>query len=319
MAEKNARGKLALLVAVIILWMAAFTAIPALAAQPLVGCDCNQSTDLGLWKGKTNYFTTFTWSETGGLDGSGALKFTGTIDNLTMMYAEGITTEPECISLETNADHYSVGGGAFPVAVIQYDQSGIARKVTGASIASSDPSVFAVQGDQLVPKKTGCSVITAEYEGMSASMMMVCTPADMPSQTEASIPAKYKVAAGGLTGRDGGQAYMHSNSVSAAGDWALRTYVGRGSKWFENGYRYMSGWFYDDMSATTRAALYTSVADSATHNQNFADGYSYENFDWTGNTYYNVGLTAGLVDAGATHYHYKNGSEQVKLAPRSRG
>lgn len=229
------------------------------------------------------------------------------------------TTEPECISLETNADHYSVGDGAFSVDVTKYDQSGTARKVTGASIASSDPSVFAVQGDQLVPKKTGCSVITAEYEGMSASMMMVCTPADMPSQTEASIPAKYKVAAGGLTGRDGGQAYMHSNSVSAAGDWALRTYVGRASKWFENGYRYMSGWFYDDMSATTRAALYTSVTDSATHNQNFADSYSYGTFDWTGKTYYTVSFTAGLVDAGATHYHYKNGSEQVKLAPRSRG
>ena len=225
---------------------------------------------------------------------------------------------PERISLEANADHYTEGTQAFALNVKYYNQDGEVSSVQDAVITSSNPSVFQVEGNQLTPKETGYSVITAEYEGLSASMVMVCTPEDMAFKDESSIPEDYKVGEGGQAGHDGGQAYWHS-SAGTAGDWKLRAYVGRASKWFESGYRYMSGWFYDDMGAASRAALYMDIEDSATYHEDFATNYSYGNYNWAGKNYYQAKVTAGLVNANAENYHYMNGANQVDIAPRTKG
>ncbi|MDY4976439.1 MAG: hypothetical protein SO147_06025, partial [Clostridia bacterium] len=135
------------------------------------------------------------------------------------------------LSLENNADRYVEGSSAFSVKVIKYNESGTKTEVTGAKLTSSNPAVFAVEGDQLVPKKTGYSLITAEYDGMTAGMTMVCIPEDMPTKTEAGIAEGFQVPAGGLAGHDGGQAYMQPSPVPT--DWyLLRVLVNRDQQWF---------------------------------------------------------------------------------------
>lgn len=213
------------------------------------------------------------------------------------------------------------------------------------SYESSDETVFRFDGSKLFSTgKNGKAVITAEYAGKTAKVLMTRqdaqTPENQPIAPDVNVSgsdnAAYTVT--GTPGTANGGHFDGSSLSNWENNWAVRLMRkswAKGNdpanagdsidlKWWDSGYRSFGGWFYDDGDLAHKQGFsWVVFSDSELYHEskNFAEDYGYDQFKekWAGKKSWKAVHAEPMHGDGAS---YVNGSAYggaAKIKSRSKG
>ena len=199
------------------------------------------------------------------------------------------------------------------------------------SYESSDETVFRFDGSKLFSTgKNGKAVITAEYAGKTAKVLMTRqdaqTPENQPIAPDVNVSgsdnAAYTVT--GTPGTANGGHFDESALSNWQNNWSVRLMRkswAKGNdpanagdsidlKWWDSGYRSFGGWFYDDGDLAHKQGFsWVVFSDSELYHEskNFAEDYGYDQFKekWAGKKSWKAVHAQPMHGDGAS---YVNGS-----------
>lgn len=253
------------------------------------------------------------------------------------------TFTPSSISLGANTVNF-VGTACTeqPLTVTLFDAEGNSKDadasgLSGVTFTSSDPSVFTVNGGTVSSTGTaGKSTITATYNGMTASVMMVYSPSQIDG-TGDFADQKWNVKTENnmtLSVAKDTTVPGHNDSVSWSfgtnpalstynnNYYALRLYEGR-NNWWDKGVRSLSGWFYDDLTSPISMYLEMGLSknyEKRTINDHLAQSFGYGEFTAKWQSVEKIWQSTRLKAAlNGTQYRLDNETSGTVLGTRTKG